>query len=35
MHLDSLRDDNVSDDLLGQREAGEPAAAGMHPEAKA
>jgi POT family proton-dependent oligopeptide transporter len=34
MHLDSLRDDNVGDDLLGQKEAGEPAAGGMHPEAK-
>jgi POT family proton-dependent oligopeptide transporter len=29
MHLDTL-----GDDLLGQREAGEPAAAGMHPEVK-
>jgi POT family proton-dependent oligopeptide transporter len=34
MHLDSLRDDNVSDDLLGQNEAGEPAAAGMHPQTR-
>ena len=31
MHLDTLRDDNVGDDLLGQREAGEPQAAGIHP----
>jgi POT family proton-dependent oligopeptide transporter len=29
MHLDTL-----GDDLLGKREAGEPAAAGMHPEVK-
>jgi len=34
MHLDTLRDDNVGDDLLGQREAGEPQAAGMHPETR-
>jgi POT family proton-dependent oligopeptide transporter len=31
MHLDTLRDDNVGDDLLGEREAGEPQAAGAHP----
>jgi proton-dependent oligopeptide transporter, POT family len=34
MHLDTLGEDDVGDDLLGQKEAGEPAAAGMHPEAK-
>jgi POT family proton-dependent oligopeptide transporter len=34
MHLDTLGDDDVGDDLLGQREAGEPAAAGTHPEVK-
>ena len=34
MHLDTLRDDNVGDGLLGQREAGEPQAAGMHPETR-
>jgi len=34
MHLDTLRDDNVGDDLPGQREAGEPQAAGMHPETR-
>jgi len=34
MHLDTLRDDNVGDDLLGQSEAGEPAAGGMHPEVR-
>lgn len=34
MHLDTLQDDNVGDDLLGQSEAGEPAAAGMHPETR-
>ena len=31
MHLDTLGDDNVSDDLLGQAEIGEPQAAGVHP----
>jgi len=31
MHLDTLRDDNVGDDLLGAAEAGEPQAAGVHP----
>ena len=31
MHLDTLRDANVSDDLLGDSEVGEPAAAGVHP----
>lgn len=35
MHLDTLRDDNVGDDLLGQAEAGlEAQQAGMHPEVK-
>lgn len=34
MHLDTLKDDTPGDDLLGQSEAGEPAAAGMHPETK-
>ena len=31
MHLDTLADDNVGDDLLGQGGAGEPLAAGVHP----
>ncbi|WP_336985380.1 peptide MFS transporter [Altererythrobacter aquiaggeris] len=31
MHLDTLADDDVSDDLLGQGEIGEPQAAGIHP----
>jgi len=31
MHLDTLRDDNAGDDLLGQAEAGEMQAAGIHP----
>jgi POT family proton-dependent oligopeptide transporter len=32
MHLDTLQDDNVGDDLLGQKEGpGEPQAAGIHP----
>tara|TARA_B100000678_G_scaffold188225_1_gene157434 strand:- start:599 stop:1093 length:495 start_codon:yes stop_codon:yes gene_type:complete len=31
MHLDTLRDDDVGDDLEGQGEAGEPQAAGIHP----
>ncbi|WP_114521286.1 peptide MFS transporter [Altererythrobacter sp. ZODW24] len=31
MHLDTLQDDNVTDDLLGQGEFGEPGAAGIHP----
>jgi len=31
MHLDTLDDDNVGDDLLGQGEVGEPQAAGIHP----
>ena len=34
MHLETLGDDNVGDDLLGQGEAGEPQAAGMHPETR-
>jgi POT family proton-dependent oligopeptide transporter len=33
MHLDTLRDDDVGDDLSGQRELGEPQAAGVHPAA--
>jgi len=33
MHLDTLRDDDVGDDLLGQKEAGlEAQEAGMHPQ---
>ncbi len=32
MHLDTLQDDNVGDDLLGAAEAGEAQAGGMHPE---
>ena len=35
MHLDTLQDDNVADDLLGSSEVGEPAAGGMHPEVRA
>lgn len=31
MHLDTLQDDNVGDDLLGQSEFGEPQAGGVHP----
>jgi len=31
MHLDTLRDDDVGDDLLGQAEASEPQIAGVHP----
>jgi proton-dependent oligopeptide transporter, POT family len=35
MHLDTLRDDNVGDDLAGQSEAGlEAQEAGVHPELK-
>jgi POT family proton-dependent oligopeptide transporter len=34
MHLDTLKDDNVGSDLLGQAEAGEPQAGGMHPEVR-
>lgn len=36
MHLDTLRDDDVGNDLLGQREGpGEPQGAGIHPTTKA
>ena len=31
MHLDTLKDENVDDDLLGQAEVGEPQAAGIKP----
>jgi POT family proton-dependent oligopeptide transporter len=31
MHLDTLADDTVDDDLLGGEEVGEPQAAGIHP----
>ena len=31
MHLDTLRDDDVSDDLMGDEEFAEPQAAGVHP----
>ncbi|MEM7779629.1 MAG: oligopeptide:H+ symporter [Pseudomonadota bacterium] len=34
MHLDRLRDDNVSDDLLGQGEVAEPSAGGVAPETR-
>ena len=34
MHLDTLKDENVGDDLLGQSEIGEPQAAGIHPATK-
>ncbi len=35
MHLDTLRDDNSGDDLLGQAEGpGEPQGAGLHPTTK-
>jgi len=34
MHLDTLSDDNVTDDLLGEAEVGEPLAAGLHPGVK-
>jgi POT family proton-dependent oligopeptide transporter len=34
MHLDTLGDDNVGDDLEGQSEVGEPQAAGIHPTTK-
>ncbi len=34
MHLDTLRDDNVGDDLVGGGEVGEPQAAGVHPEVR-
>ena len=32
MHLDTLRDANVADDLAGQNEVGEAQAAGFHPQ---
>ena len=35
MHLDTLRDDDVGDDLLGQAEASEPQIAGVHPQTRA
>ncbi len=35
MHLDTLEDDTAGGELLGQAEAGEPQAAGIHPETKA
>ncbi|WP_299308737.1 oligopeptide:H+ symporter [uncultured Croceicoccus sp.] len=34
MHLDTLADNNVGDDLLGQAEVGEQQAAGVHPETR-
>lgn len=34
MHLDTLVDDTIDDDLEGQREVGEPQAAGIHPSTK-
>lgn len=34
MHLDTLADDTIDDDLEGQREIGEPQAAGIHPATK-
>ena len=34
MHLDTLKDDTIDDDLEGQREIGEPQAAGIHPATK-
>lgn len=34
MHLDTLADDNIGDDLEGQGEIGEPQAAGIHPTTK-
>jgi len=34
MHLDTLTDDTVDNDLLGQSEIGEPQAAGFHPETR-
>lgn len=34
MHLDTLADDTVDDDLEGQSEIGEPQAAGIHPSTK-
>ncbi len=35
MHLETLQDDDVGDDLLGQSEGpGEPQGAGIHPETR-
>jgi len=34
MHLDTLADDNIGDDLEGQGEMGEPQAGGIHPTSK-
>ncbi len=34
MHLDTLGDDNIGDDLRGGEEVGEPQAAGVHPEVR-
>ncbi len=34
MHLDTLADDQVGDDLLGKSEVGEPQAAGIHPDTR-
>lgn len=34
MHLDTLEDDNAANDLAGESEVGEPAAAGIHPASK-
>jgi len=34
MHLDTLEDDTIDDDLLGQGEVGEPQAAGIKPETR-
>ncbi|WP_137680911.1 peptide MFS transporter [Aurantiacibacter suaedae] len=34
MHLDTLEDENVGDDLVGGGEVGEPQAAGVHPEVR-
>ena len=34
MHLDTLTDDTIDDDLLGEGEVGEPAAAGVRPAMK-
>ena len=34
MHLDTLADDNIGDDLEGQSEFGDPQSAGIHPTTK-
>jgi len=34
MHLDTLEDEHVDDSLAGQKELGEPQAAGIHPATK-